>query len=63
MSIAARELEAGVVAPFSEGFDPLGLAKDKDFKTLKKWREAELKHGRVAMLAVLGTAVQENWHP
>ena len=32
-------------------------------KELKKWRESELKHGRVAMLAVLGTAIQENFHP
>jgi light-harvesting complex I chlorophyll a/b binding protein 1 len=63
MSIADMELEAGKVAPFPEGFDPLGLSKDKSFKELKKWREAELKHGRVAMLAVLGTAVQENYHP
>lgn len=29
MSIAERELEAGAVAPFAEGFDPLGLSKDK----------------------------------
>merc|ERR1712146_363200 len=27
--------------------------------TLKKYRESELKHGRVAMLAVLGVLVQE----
>lgn len=63
MSIAERELEAGKSAPFADGFDPLGLSKGRSFKELKKWRESELKHGRVAMLAVLGTAVQENWHP
>lgn len=25
--------------------------------------QAELKHGRVAMLAALGMTVQEHWHP
>lgn len=28
-------------------FDPLGLAKDADLATIKKYREAELQHGRV----------------
>jgi hypothetical protein len=32
-------------------FDPLGLSKNIDESELRKWREAELKHGRVAMLA------------
>jgi hypothetical protein len=32
-------------------FDPLGIATDTNFARL---REAELKHGRVAMAAVLG---------
>lgn len=63
MSIASRELEAGISAPFPNMFDPLNLSKDKTYKDLKKYREAELKHGRVAMLAVLGTMVQENFHP
>ena len=63
MSISARELEAGVSAPFPDMFDPLGLSKGKTYRDLKKYREAELKHGRVAMLAVLGTIVQENFHP
>jgi hypothetical protein len=30
---------------------------------LKKWREAELKHGRVAMLATIGFLIQESFHP
>ncbi len=37
-------------------FDPLGLAKDES--TLYRSRLIELKHGRVAMLACLGTLVQ-----
>jgi len=45
MNLAEIELEAGKTGPFPEGFDPLGLSKDKSFKELKKWREAELKHG------------------
>lgn len=44
-------------------FDPLGLSKGKSPAELKKFREAELKHGRVAMLATLGFVVQESFHP
>lgn len=40
-------------------FDPLGLSTGKDFATLKQWREAELKHGRVCMLAAVGLLTQE----
>lgn len=40
-------------------FDPLGLANGKDEATLKQWREAELKHGRVCMLAAVGLLTQE----
>lgn len=35
-------------------FDPIGLSKNKDDKTMSQYREAELKHGRVAMAACLG---------
>ena len=35
-------------------FDPLGFAAKADEKTLKRYREAEVTHGRVAMLASVG---------
>mmetsp|Transcript_8212 Transcript_8212/g.14862 ORF Transcript_8212/g.14862 Transcript_8212/m.14862 type:complete len:211 (-) Transcript_8212:51-683(-) len=38
------------------GFDPLGFSNFVDIKFL---REAELKHGRICMLAALGWLVQE----
>lgn len=41
-------------------FDPLGLAKDE--ASLYRSRLIELKHGRVAMLACLGTLVQSFYH-
>jgi len=44
---------AGVVAP-TGFFDPLGLSKGKSDATMAKYRESELKHGRVAMAACLG---------
>ncbi|CAM9479043.1 unnamed protein product [Phaeothamnion confervicola] len=44
-------------------FDPLGLSADLSEKDVKKWRESELKHGRVAMLGALGIVVQEIFHP
>eukprot|EP00566_Odontella_aurita_P025418 CAMPEP_0113570084 /NCGR_PEP_ID=MMETSP0015_2-20120614/24768_1 /TAXON_ID=2838 /ORGANISM="Odontella" /LENGTH=126 /DNA_ID=CAMNT_0000472817 /DNA_START=264 /DNA_END=640 /DNA_ORIENTATION=- /assembly_acc=CAM_ASM_000160 len=48
----------GALAPV--GFwDPLGFAEKADDALLKKYREAELTHGRVAMLAVLGFLVGE----
>ncbi|CAM9939595.1 unnamed protein product [Ectocarpus sp. 12 AP-2014] len=55
-------------APFgmaAEGkyFDPAGLATNQDPETIKKWREAELKHGRVSMLAAVGILVSEIFHP
>jgi hypothetical protein len=40
-------------------FDPVGLGAKADANTLKRYREAELTHGRVAMLAVLGFLVGE----
>jgi len=43
----------GIIEPTGL-FDPLGLAAKANEKTLKRYREAEITHGRVAMLAVLG---------
>ena len=40
-------------------FDPLGLAEKATDATLKRYREAELAHGRVSMLAVIGFLVGE----
>merc|ERR1719424_2186153 len=40
-------------------FDPLGFAEKADENTLKRYREAELTHGRVAMLATIGFLVGE----
>jgi len=43
-----------------EGFDPLGLSNIEDLGVDLYWmREAELKHSRVAMLAVVGALSQE----
>jgi len=41
-------------------FDPLGFSADES--QLFKYRSVELKHGRVAMLAVLGVFVQHYTH-
>merc|ERR1719183_907061 len=38
------------------GFDPLGFSDNFDMKWL---REAEIKHGRIAMNAALGFVIQE----
>jgi hypothetical protein len=48
----------GVLAPVGL-FDPLGFAEKADANTLKRYREAELTNGRVAMLAAVGFLVGE----
>jgi len=52
----------GAVAPLGE-FDPLGFTKDLPVQEIKRYREAEVTHGRVAMLATLGYLVAEPFHP
>ena len=47
----------GVSGPFGF-FDPLGLAPDNK-RDFMKYRESELKHGRVAMFAFLGIVAGE----
>lgn len=47
-------------------FDPLGFADGCDLNQMKKYREAEVQHGRVAMLAAIGMLVTEEpieFHP
>jgi hypothetical protein len=53
----AEELP-GSLAPMGF-FDPLGFAAKADEATFKRYREAEVTHGRVSMLAVLGFLVGE----
>ena len=43
-------------------FDPWGLTPETN-EDLQLYREAELAHGRVAMVAALGFLVQESFHP
>jgi hypothetical protein len=52
----------GAVAPLGN-FDPLGFTKDMSVNEIKRYREAEVTHGRVGMLAVFGYLVAENFHP
>jgi hypothetical protein len=52
----------GSTAPLGE-FDPLGFTKDMSIEEIKRFRESEVTHGRVAMLATLGYLVGESFHP
>merc|ERR1719469_933600 len=46
-------------------FDPLGLLKAGPYGStednFRRYREVEIKHGRVAMLATVGMLVQQNY--
>eukprot|EP00322_Chrysochromulina_rotalis_P024971 CAMPEP_0115862842 /NCGR_PEP_ID=MMETSP0287-20121206/18387_1 /TAXON_ID=412157 /ORGANISM="Chrysochromulina rotalis, Strain UIO044" /LENGTH=169 /DNA_ID=CAMNT_0003317281 /DNA_START=68 /DNA_END=577 /DNA_ORIENTATION=- len=44
-------------------FDPAGFLEGKTELEVNRYREAELTHGRVSMLAALGFIVQEKFHP
>jgi|ERR1712072_44272 len=52
----------GALSPLGE-WDPLNLLEGKSKEEVYRWREAELAHGRVAMIASLGFLVQEEFHP
>jgi hypothetical protein len=52
----------GSTAPLGE-FDPLGFTKDMSIEEIKRFRESEVTHGRVAMLATLGYLIGESFHP
>ena len=52
----------GSIAPIEE-FDPANFLGDATKEQVYTWREAELTHGRVGMLAAAGFLVQEGFHP
>jgi hypothetical protein len=49
----------GAIAPLGF-FDPLGFTKDMELLGVKRFREAEIMHGRVAMMATIGYLIGEN---
>jgi hypothetical protein len=55
---ASFESDIGATLPLGF-FDPLGLVSDGDQEKFDRLRLVELKHGRIAMLAVVGFLVQE----
>ena len=52
----------GVSAPLGF-FDPAGFSDGVSEGRIKFYREVELKHSRVAMLAALGFPLAETFHP
>ncbi|KAJ9531718.1 chlorophyll a/b-binding protein L1818, chloroplastic [Haematococcus lacustris] len=49
----------GITAPFNDVFDPAGLSNTASIQDIRRWRESEITHGRVAMLAAVGFIVGE----
>merc|ERR1712125_159523 len=58
LSAFSKESLPGAIAPVGL-FDPLGFLEKADDATALRYREAEVTHGRVAMLAVVGFLVGE----
>lgn len=56
VELNGMKLESDLPGDF--GFDPLGLYP-KDAKERGKFQESEIRHGRTAMLAIVGFAAQE----
>merc|ERR1719409_1838536 len=62
--LAFAQTLPGITGPLGF-FDPLGFCSKEGITEgkIKFYREVELKHGRVSMLAALGFLVGENFHP
>ena len=59
--MTAFENELGVQAPV--GFwDPVGFTADGDVAAFKRRRSVELKHGRISMMAAMGTLDAIRFH-
>lgn len=58
-AIAYAKTLPGVSQPFPDVFDPAGFLNKSSVREVRRWREAEIVHGRVAMLASLGFIVGE----
>lgn len=63
-ALAYAQTLPGITDPFPEIFDPANLLARADgsvrpVQEVKRWREAEITHGRVSMLAALGFLVGE----
>ena len=58
LSVFTKDTIPGALPPVGF-FDPAGFAERADENTLKRYREAEVTHGRVAMLATVGFLVGE----
>lgn len=52
----------GNTAPMGD-FDPLNFCQGKSDNEITRYREAELAHGRVSMVASVGFIVAENFNP
>eukprot|EP00954_Amorphochlora_amoebiformis_P028541 1391844-Amorphochlora_amoeboformis.AAC.1 len=48
----------GGTAPLGKYWDPASFSREADANQVKRYREAELTHGRVAMLGALGFLTQ-----
>jgi len=63
MSTGVADVDnVGITEPLGF-FDPAGLSEGKSEAKIRFFREVELKHGRVAMLAALGFLLAESFHP
>merc|ERR1719454_2724199 len=63
-SVTFAKSLAGITEPLGF-FDPLGFCSEEGISEgkIRFYREVELKHCRVAMLAALGFPVAEQFHP
>ena len=56
------DLLPGIARPVNF-FDPWLITRNLNLEEVKLLREAELKHGRICMLAAVAYLVQESWNP